>query len=286
VTDSTGSTPPSSLPDGSDDRSLLRAGDAVLLVDRKKRQYLTVLADGGEFHTHAGVVPHTDLIGRPEGAAVRSGRGAAYTVIRPTLSEYILNMKRGAQVIYPKDLGPILMLADIFPGARVVESGVGSGALAMTLIRAGAVVTGYEIREDFAARAMTNIEAFHGDVTGRYEIKIGDIYEGIAESGLDRILLDLPEPWRVVEHAATSLRPGGILVAYTPSITQAAQLREALAEAPFDLAETVEVLNRGWHVEGRAVRPNHRMVAHTAFLTSARRIEPIAPAQPATPDRI
>lgn len=270
----------------SDRRGPLAAGDAVLLVDRKKRQYLTVLKADGEFHTHAGVVPHTDLIGKPEGATVRSGRGATYMVIRPTLSDFILNMKRGAQVIYPKDLGPIMMLADIFAGARVVESGVGSGALAMTLVRAGAIVTGYEIREDFAARAMTNIEAFHGDVTDRYTIKIGDIYDGIAETEVDRILLDLPEPWRVVEHAVTALRPGGIILAYTPSITQAAQFREALAESQFDLAETVEVLNRGWHVEGRAVRPNHRMVAHTAFLTVARRIEPIPGADEPVPDRV
>lgn len=255
-------------------RGPLKAGEPVLLVDRKQRNYLTVLEAGGEFHTHVGVVPHDDLIGRDEGITVRSGRGATYLVMRPTLSEFILNMKRGAQVIYPKDLGPILMLADIFPGANVVESGIGSGALSMTLLRAGAVVTGYEIREDFAARAMKNVEAFHGDVTDRYTVKIGDIYEGIEETEVDRILLDLPEPWQVVPHAAKALRLGGLLVAYTPSITQAAQLRDALSSAPFEMAETIEVLNRGWHVEGRAVRPNHRMVAHTAFLTSARRVEP------------
>lgn len=273
------------MPEG-ESRGPLCAGDAVLLVDRKKRQYLTVLSDDGEFHTHAGVVPHTDLIGQVEGSTVRSGRGASYMVIRPTLSDYILNMKRGAQVIYPKDLGPIMMLADIFQGARVIESGVGSGALAMTLLRAGAIVTGYEIREDFAARAMTNIEAFHGDVTGRYELKIGDIYEGIEETDVDRVLLDLPEPWQVVSHAAKALRPGGIILAYTPSITQAAQFREALAADTFDLAETIEVLNRGWHVEGKAVRPNHRMVAHTAFLTMARRIEPMAAEPLPAADRI
>lgn len=246
-------------------------GERVVLVDRKERRYVLTLKGGGEFHTHAGVVPHDQLIGACEGDLVRSTHGAAYVVFRPTLAEYVLKMPRGAQVIYPKDLGPILMLADVFPGARVLETGVGSGALSMTLLRAGADVVGYELRDDFANRAQANVREFLGaSVTDRYRVEVRDSYEGLDEHELDRVILDLPEPWRVIPHAAKALRSGGILVAYTPSVTQVMQVHTALGEHGFGFAETVEVLNRTWHVEGMAVRPDHRMVAHTGFLTSAR----------------
>lgn len=249
----------------------LQAGERVLLIDTKARRYLVTLAAGGEFHSHAGFVPHDDLIGADEGGTVLSTRRARYQVVRPTLADFILKMPRGAQVIYPKDLGPILMLADIFPGARVLESGVGSGALSMTLLRAGAHVTGYEVRDDFANRARHNVADFLGpSAAERYQVELRDCYEGIDATGLDRVVLDLPEPWQVVPHAERALRPGGLIVAYTPSIMQVAQLREALAASRFAMAETLEVLNRGWYVEGQAVRPDHRMVAHTAFLTTAR----------------
>ncbi|MBI2710756.1 MAG: tRNA (adenine-N1)-methyltransferase [Actinobacteria bacterium] len=246
-------------------------GEKVLLIDHKRRRYLVTLEAGGEFHSHAGIVRHDALLGRDEGAVVPSNRGARYTAFRPTLSDFILKMPRGAQVIYPKDLGPILLLADIFPGASVLESGVGSGALSMTLLRAGAVVTGYELRPDFAARARGNVASFLGDdLAARYTVHERDVYDGIDGDGFDRLVLDLPEPWRVVAHAETALRPGGILVAYTPTIVQAVQLREKLAHSGFDMAETLEVLNRSWHIEGMSVRPDHRMVAHTGFLTHAR----------------
>lgn len=249
----------------------LVAGDKVLLVDSKGRQYLVELADGGEFHTHTGIVPHAELIGQPEGITVRSTTGARYTAMRPTLTDFVLRMPRGAQVIYPKDLGPILLLADIQPGLRVFESGVGSGALSMTLLRAGAIVTGYELREDFAERARTNVQSFLGDdASARYTVHVRDSYEGIEERDLDRVVLDLPEPWQVVKHAAVAMRPGGILVSYSPSIAQVMQLHEAFEDSGFHLAQTVEILQRTWHVEGQAVRPDHRMVAHTGFLTSAR----------------
>lgn len=249
----------------------LREGDQVLFIDSKKRRYLITLTGGKELHSHSGTVAHDAVIGSPEGATFRSSHGMYYTVIRPTLSEYILKMPRGAQVIYPKDIGPILLLADIFPGARVFESGVGSGALSMAMLRAGADIVGYELREDFASRAVKNVSGFLGDeVLDRYRIEIRDSYDGIDESGLDRVVLDLPEPWQVVKHAARALHPGGIFLAYTPQITQAAQLRETLLGSPFGMAETVEVLNRGWHIEGQSVRPDHRMVAHTGFLTHAR----------------
>ena len=248
-----------------------QAGEEILLIDRKKRRYLVSLEDGAEFHTHSGFIPHAEIIGKAEGIVVRSSRGATFTTFRPTLSDFVLKMPRGAQVIYPKDLGPILMLADIFPGARVLESGVGSGALSMTMLRAGAVVTGYELREDFAARAVKNVTTFGGtQLTERYRVEHRDCYDGIDETNLDRVVLDLPEPWQVVRHAEKALHPGGIILAYTPTIIQAVQFRERLVDSAFELAETIEVLQRGWNIDGTSVRPDHRMVAHTGFLTHAR----------------
>ena len=252
-------------------RGPLGPGERVLLFDSKGRRYLVTLARGAEFHTHAGPVAHDDLLDGDEGRVVRSARGGRYTVVRPTLSDVVLKMPRGAQVIYPKDLGPLLLLADVFPGAQVLESGLGSGALSMALLRAGAEITGYEIRQDFAARAEANVAGFLGEAAlERYRVSVRDVYEGIDASGLDRVVLDLPEPWRVVAAAETALRPGGIFVAYLPTILQVATLRDRLARSAFGLAETVEILQRGWHVEGQSVRPEHRMVAHTGFLTSAR----------------
>jgi tRNA (adenine57-N1/adenine58-N1)-methyltransferase len=246
-------------------------GDKVLLLDQRRRRYLVTLKEGGEFHSHAGVLPHAELVGQPEGITARSTKGMGYTALRPTLEDFVLEMPRGAQVIYPKDLGPILMLADVGPGVRVLESGVGSGALSMAMLRCGADIVGYELREDFANRATNNVRAFLGeDVLARYRVELRDCYEGIDEREVDRVVLDLPEPWQVVPHAVEALRPGGILVSYTPSIVQASQLREALRGAAWLEARTLEVLHRTWHIEGAAVRPDHRMVAHTGFLTAAR----------------
>ncbi|MEZ5322701.1 MAG: tRNA (adenine-N1)-methyltransferase [Microthrixaceae bacterium] len=251
--------------------SILVEGDAVLLLDHKARRYLLTLQSGKEFHSHAGYISHDELIGATEGSTLRSTHGATYTVLRPTLSDFILKMPRGAQVIYPKDIGPLLMIADIAPGVRILESGVGSGALSTAMLRCGADIVGYEIREEFANRARSNVERFLGaDALGRYRIELRDCYDGVDEHDLDRIVLDLPEPWNVVPHAPAALRPGGLIVAYSPSIVQVMRFREALERHGFILAETIEVLNRGWHVEGAAVRPDHRMVAHTGFLTSAR----------------
>ncbi len=244
-------------------------GERVLVVDAKDRRYLVTLREGGEFHTHAGVTPHGEIIGKQEGLTVRSATGARYLVVRPTLSDFVLAMPRGAQVVYPKDIGPLLVLADVFPGARVLEAGVGSGALSIALLRAGAELVGYEVRPDFAAKARANVDAFLGEGTS-YRVEERDVYAGIEEEGLDRIVLDLPEPWRVVKHAAAALRPGGIVVAYLPTIGQVVQLREALEAASFGLARTIEVLERSWHVKPPSVRPDHRMVAHTGFLTAAR----------------
>lgn len=253
-------------------RGPLTEGERVLLYDNKDRRYLVTLEDAGEFHSHAGIVTHDQLIGAHEGTTVKSSRGATYRVLRPTLSDFILKMPRGAQVIYPKDIGPILMLADIFPGARVLESGVGSGALSTALLRAGADVVGYELRGDFATRAVRNVETFLGpEVLDRYRVEERDCYLGIDEADLDRIVLDLPEPWHVVKHAVDALTPGGSVLAYTPTIIQAAQFRETMAATGrFGRAETIEVLQRGWHIDGQSVRPDHRMVAHTGFLSHGR----------------
>ena len=254
----------------------LTVGERVLLLDSKQRRHLVTLAEGGEFHSHTGIVRHDDLIGRDEGITVRTTMGARLVVVRPTLGEYVLEMPRGAQVIYPKDLGPILLLADIFPGAKVLESGVGSGALTMTLLRAigptGSVV-GYELRDDFASRAQRNVAGLLGDDLP-LRVEVRDAYDGIDEEALDRIVLDLPEPWRVVKHAVSALRPGGILLAYLPTIGQVARLREEIAQSAFGMAQSLEVLHRTWHVDGQSVRPDHRMVAHTGFLTHARLLVP------------
>jgi tRNA (adenine57-N1/adenine58-N1)-methyltransferase len=245
-------------------------------MDAKRRRHLVTLEVGGELHLHTGVVRHDDLIGAHEGLTVRTTLGARLVAVRPTLSEYVLEMPRGAQVIYPKDLGPILVLGDIFPGATVLESGVGSGALTMALLRAigpSGRVIGYEIREDFADRARRNVEGLLGaDV--HLSVEVRDAYDGIDEEALDRIVLDLPEPWRVVKHAQSALRPGGILMAYLPTIGQVARLREELEASAFGMAQSLEVLHRTWHVEGQSVRPDHRMVAHTGFLTHARLLDP------------
>lgn len=250
---------------------LMGPGDFVLLTDTRDRRYLIELDPEGSFHSHAGVLEHTKMIGEPEGTVVHSTKGQKFRVFRPTLEDYVLSMPRGAQVIYPKDIAPILMLADIGPGMKVFESGIGSGALSLGLLRAGANIVGYEIREDFAARAKKNVVGFMGEaVLDRYEIHMRSAYDPIDGTDFDRVVLDLPEPWQVVPHAEKALRPGGVLLAYTPSITQAVQLRERLAMSLFVEEKTMEVLHRNWHIEGQAVRPDHRMVAHTAFLTRAR----------------
>lgn len=246
------------------------AGEKALFIDGKQRRYLVDLADDGEFHSHAGFVPHALVIGQEPGRTVESTKGARYVVLRPTLEDFVVEMPRGAQVIYPKDLAPMCMLGDIHSGVRVLETGIGSGALSMAMLRWGAHVTGVEIREDFLNRARANVRSFLGaDALGSYATSMGDSYESLPEGPFDRVMLDLPEPWRVVPHAEEVLSKGGILVAYTPSITQAVQVREATGRGWVD-RRTLEVLHRTWHIEGMSVRPDHRMVAHTAFLTVAR----------------
>lgn len=241
----------------------------VLLVDHKDRRYLVKLVVGNSFHTHAGIVAHDDVIGATEGSQIVASTGRRLLAVRPTLADVVVKMPRGAQVIYPKDLGAILLAADVGPGMRVLEAGVGSGALSMAMLRSGADVIGYETRPDFARRAKANVSQWIGQ-DAPYTVFERDVYEQIEESDLDRVVLDLPEPWRVLPRAEAALRPGGVLLAYLPTINQVATLRSAITRSRFGMAQTSELLRRTWHVEERSVRPDHRMVGHTGFLTTAR----------------
>ena len=248
-----------------------RVGDDVLLVDKKKRRYILKLKPGGIFSSHLGAIPHDRLIGQTYGSRIELANGNTLIALKPTLAENILEMPRGAQVIYPKDLGAILIYADVFMNVSVLEAGVGSGALSMALLGCGATVTGYELREDFANRALKNVNARLGEKC-KYSIELRDIYEGI-DGKFDRIILDLPEPWKVIEHAQSALVPGGIFLSYLPTISQVVELYREFARigaSCFDIIETFEVMQRYWHVDGRSVRPEHRMVGHTGFIVSAR----------------
>ena len=256
-----------------------RPGDLVLLTDRKRRKYLVTLREGGEFHSHAGIILHDDMIGRPEGTEFRtSQRGGVYLALRPTLADYILTMKRGATPIYPKDIGAILTYADIRPGARVVEAGIGSGALTIALLQAvgdSGHVYSYETREDFAKLAQSNVSDFlPDDSAGRLTVHVSDIYaDGIKESDVDRVVLDLPEPSRVISHARNAMRPGGIFLAFVPTTLQLHRLWQDLEADPvFDLIEQFEIALRSWDAGPNTLRPAHRMVAHTGFITTARRL--------------
>ncbi len=259
----------------------LHNGDRVHLIDKKGRQYALTLKSGDVFQHSGDTISHDDLIGKPDGALVTLSRGKRMVALLPTLGEYVLKMPRGAQVIYPKDLAMITVWADIHPGARVLEAGTGSGALTMALLRAvgdrGRVVS-YEAREDFARTAMKNIERYLGPVP-HLTLRRRDVYDGLDEEDrqdpFDRLVLDLPEPWRVVPHAAAALRSGGVYLSYVPTVPQVVQTVEALERAAvFGLVQTFETLLRTWNIQGRSVRPDHRMVAHSGFITVARKVEP------------
>ena len=268
----TASTPPAP-PAPRTPHGILRDGDQVQLTDPKGRINTLTLQTGKQWHGHKGWIAHDEIIGRPEGIVVRSTGNIEYLVFRPLLQDFAVRMPRGAAVVYPKDAGQIVAMADIFPGARVVEAGAGSGALSCFLLRAvgeHGSLSSYERREDFAEVARKNVEKFFGGPHPSWKLTVGALEDAITETDVDRVVLDLPEPWQVVPHAEQAMRPGGILVAYTPSVIQVSQLRDALAESRFFAAETVEIMQRGWYVENQAVRPDHRMVGHTGFLTHAR----------------
>lgn len=252
---------------------IFEPGDKALLIDGKGRRYLITLQSQGSFHFHRGIVAHDDIIGRPDGIHVMSTGNESVAVLRPTYADFVLKMPRGAQVVYPKDAATVIVEGDIYPGASVIEAGIGSGALTMALLRAigptGRLVA-YEMREDFIETALSNIVAYHGKADN-LQVNQGSIYEPIPERGFDRVVLDLPEPWRALPQARESLRSGGILVCYLPTVLQVHKLTEVLKEDPAWVAVlTTETLVRRWHVETMSMRPEHRMVGHTGFLTSAR----------------
>ena len=250
-------------------------GELVHLLSEKGRHYALTLKAGDRFQFSGEWLLHDSLIGQEEGRWVRLSGGSRMLVLRPTLSDFVMKMPRGAQILYPKDLASILIKADIFPGARVLEAGIGSGALTLALLRSigekGRLFS-YELREDFANQALKNIRRYLGE-TPQLTLHIQDVASGIIERELDRIVLDLPEPWRVVGPALEALRPGGLFLTFLPTVPQVEKLVAALqGSGGFDLIETTENLERPWQIEGRSVRPQLRMVAHSGFLTVARRV--------------
>ena len=259
-------------------------GDLVQLTDPKGRMHTIELVDGKEFHTHRGVLSHDQLIGQPEGCVVTSVGGTAYVAFRPLLSDYVLSMPRGATVVYPKDAAQIIALADIFPGARVVEAGAGSGALTCSLLRAvgdSGAVSSYEKRDDFAAIAQRNVERFFGEAPATWRLTIGDVVEKCDDEDVDRVVLDMLAPWDVLDTVAATLTPGGVLCCYVATTTQLSRIVEAVREhGGFTEPAAWESFIRGWHVDGLAVRPEHRMIGHTGFLMTSRRMAPGSVAPP------
>lgn len=261
-------------------RGPLQAGERVQLTDPKGRLHTITLTPTGQFHTHRGMFAHAELIGGPEGVVLTNTAGIDYLVLRPLLPDYVLSMPRGAAVIYPKDAGQIIAMADIFPGARVVEAGVGSGALTMSLLQAvgqSGHLRSVEIRADFADVARGNVEAFFGGPHPAWQCTVGDLSVELGRlepaGSIDRVVLDMLAPWQCLPAAAEALTPGGVLIGYVATASQLSRLAEALrADGRYSEPSAWESMVRGWHLEGLAVRPQHRMVAHTGFLISARRL--------------
>lgn len=236
-----------------------------------------LLKPGGEFHTHRGIIALNDVVGLPEGSVIRSTNGDQFLVLRPLLVDYVMSMPRGAQVVYPKDAAQIVHEGDIFPGARVLEAGAGSGALTCSLLRAvgpEGKVTSYEVREDHAEHAVRNVTTFFGDRPQNWELVIADVKQ-YAGPEVDRVVLDMLAPWEVLPAVGAALIPGGVLIVYVATVTQLSRTVEALREQQcWTEPRAWESMQRGWHVVGLAVRPEHSMRGHTAFLISARRLAP------------
>ena len=259
-----------------------RMGDRVQLTGPKGRLHTITLREGGELHTHHGVLRHSQLVGQPDGSVVANSGGHEYLALRPLLRDFVMSMPRGAAIVYPKDAAQILAEADIFPGATVVEAGVGSGALSLWLLRAigadGRLVS-FERRDDFAAVARANVETFVGEVPANWDVVVGDLAaelpQAVEAASVDRVVLDMLAPWECIDVVADALTPGGVVVCYVATATQLSRVAEYIrGTGLFTEPDANETMVRGWHVEGLAVRPDHRMVAHTGFLVWARRLAP------------
>ncbi|MDE0545599.1 tRNA (adenine-N1)-methyltransferase [Microbacterium sp. C7(2022)] len=259
-----------------------RVGDRVQLTGPKNRMHTITLREGGELHTHHGVLRHSQLVGEPDGSVVTNSSGHEYLALRPLLRDFVMSMPRGAAIVYPKDAAQILAEADVFPGATVVEAGVGSGALSLWLLRAlgaeGRLVS-FERREDFADVAQANVETFMGARPTNWDVVVGDLGEALLETvapgSVDRVVLDMLAPWECIDVVAEALTPGGVVLCYVATATQLSRVAEFIrGTGLFTEPDANETMVRGWHVEGLAVRPDHRMVAHTGFLVWARRLAP------------
>ncbi|WP_256386025.1 tRNA (adenine-N1)-methyltransferase [Leucobacter sp. wl10] len=279
----TGEAPPRGPLDGTPaPRGPLGYGDRVQLTGPKGRINTITLVPEGEFHSHRGMIRHGELAGLPDGSVVTNSSGEEYLALRPLLSDFVMSMPRGAAIVYPKDAAQILSLADIFPGARVVEAGVGSGALSLHLLRGigpeGRLYS-FERREEFADIARGNVAAFTGRAPENWTVTVGDLQRALPatcpEGGIDRVVLDMLAPWECVGVAAEALAPGGVIICYVATATQLSRTAEEIRRSgSFTHPQSSETMVRGWHVEGLAVRPDHRMVAHTGFLVTARRLAP------------
>ena len=254
------------------------AGDRIQLTDSKGKLYSFTITPDKEWHTHKGWIVHNDLIGMPEGSVIETTAGLKFTAFKPLLSDYVLSMPRGATIVYPKDSALIVGFADIYPGARVLEAGVGSGALTISLLRAAGptgLVHSLERRSDFAENAKSNVTNYFGEFPRNWTLAVGSLQDQVFENSFDRVILDMLAPWECVALAAQVLRPGGVFLAYVATTTQLSATAEALKDdGHFTEPESSESLVRGWHHEGLAVRPQHRMIGHTGFLIQSRRMAP------------
>ncbi|GAA1062121.1 tRNA (adenine-N1)-methyltransferase [Agromyces bracchium] len=259
-----------------------RVGDRVQLTGPKGRMHTITLEPGKVFHSHKGAIGHDEIIGLPDGSVVANAVGVEYLALRPLLSDFVMSMPRGAAIVYPKDAVQILAQADVFPGATVVEAGVGSGALSLWLLRAigpAGRLMSFERREEFAHVARGNVATFHGEDPANWSITLGDLAETLPEqaeaASVDRVVLDMLAPWECIDVVSTALKPGGVLLCYVATVTQLSRVAEAIrATGWYTEPVANETMVRGWHVQGLAVRPDHRMIAHTGFLVTARRLAP------------